>query len=194
MPWEKSFNPEDAITNAITVFWDKGYEAASMADLIKAMEINKGSLYNAFGSKKELFKRALAQYDRDRTQIMLENLNAIDAPLDAIVGLFGLAIEHNCSNPDKRGCLLVNTALELRHHDKEIHNTVTMLMDNMRDFFEANIKRGHADGSISTHIDPQSTALVLCSLLIGMQVLSRGAYEPESLASINAQVLRLLAA
>ena len=55
MPWEKTFDIDEAIDRATEVFWAKGYEATSLADLIKATGVNKGSFYNAFGSKKKLF-------------------------------------------------------------------------------------------------------------------------------------------
>lgn len=51
MPWEKNFNTDLALQQAMKVFWDKGYDATSMTDLTSAMGINKGSLYNAFGGK-----------------------------------------------------------------------------------------------------------------------------------------------
>jgi TetR/AcrR family transcriptional repressor of nem operon len=142
MPWEKTFDTDDVIARAIKVFWHKGYAAASMADLTKAMGINKGSLYNAFGSKKKLFVRALQQYDRDRSQRALSKMLAEEAPLDAINGLFDHVINHNCNNPDNKGCLLVNTALELPHHDTDIQEMVTKSLDNLKNFFEQNIIRG----------------------------------------------------
>ncbi|MGB1215804.1 MAG: TetR/AcrR family transcriptional regulator, partial [Pikeienuella sp.] len=55
MPWEKSFDLDDATDKAAAVFWAKGYEATSISDLVAAMGINKGSLYNAFGDKRRLF-------------------------------------------------------------------------------------------------------------------------------------------
>ncbi len=192
MPWEKTFEMEDVIARAIAVFWHKGYAAASMTDLTKAMGINKGSLYNAFGSKKKLFIQALKQYDRDRTQRTLMKMNAIDAPLDAITGLFDHVINHNCSNPANKGCLLVNTALDLPHHDTDIQKMVTKSLDNLKDFFEKNIKRGQNDGSIPAHINPKTTALVLRSLIVGLQVLSRGASAPESFEPVKIQVLNTL--
>jgi TetR/AcrR family transcriptional repressor of nem operon len=106
--------------------------------------------------------------------------------------MFDHAIEHNCDNPDKKGCLLVNTALELPHHDTDIRDMVTASLDNLKDFFEHNVMRGQSEGTIPTHINPQTTALVLRSLIVGLQVLSRGASEPESLSPTKAQVLQLL--
>ena len=192
MPWEKTFDTDDVIARAIKVFWHKGYAAASMADLTKAMGINKGSLYNAFGSKKKLFVRALQQYDRDRTQRALGKMSAMDKPLDAITGMFDHVINHNCNNPDNKGCLLVNTALDLPHHDADIQEMVTKSLDNLKDFFEANIRRGQADGSIPAHINPQTTAHVLRSLIVGLQVLSRGASDPEAFEPVKAQVINTL--
>jgi len=192
MPWEKTFDTEDVITRAIKVFWDKGYAATSMADLTKAMGINKGSLYNAFGSKKKLFIRVLQQYDRDRTQRTFNKMLAKEAPLDAITGLFDHVITHNCNTPDNKGCLLVNTALDLPHHDADIQKMVTKSLDNLKDFFEQSIIRGQADGSIPAHINPQTTAHVLRSLIVGLQVLSRGASAPEAFEAVKVQVINTL--
>ena len=192
MPWEKTFDTEDVIARAITVFWQKGYEATSMADLTKAMGINKGSLYNAFGSKKKLFMRALQQYDKDRSQRTLTKMNAIEAPLDAITGLFDQVINHNCSNPRNKGCLLVNTAMDLPNHDADIQKMVDKSLDNVKDFFVENIMRGQADGSIPAHINPQTTAHVLRSLIVGMQVLSRGTCDPAAFEPVKTQVLGTL--
>jgi TetR/AcrR family transcriptional repressor of nem operon len=192
MPWEKTFDTDDVIARAITVFWDKGYNATSMTDLTRAMKINKGSLYNAFGSKKKLFIQALKQYDRDRTLRTLKKMNALEAPLDAITGIFDHVINHNCDNPDNKGCLLVNTALELPHHDADIQKMVTKSLDNLKNFFEKNIIRGQDDGSIPAHINPHTTAHVLRSLIVGLQVLSRGACDPEAFEPVKIQVLNTL--
>ena len=76
MPWEKNFDLDKATDKAIQVFWKKGYEGTSMSDLIDAMGINKGSLYNAFGSKDELFNRALLRYDQLNRQEALKQLKS----------------------------------------------------------------------------------------------------------------------
>ncbi len=63
MPWEKSFDEEVAIEKAMLVFWEKGFEPASIADLLEGTGLNRGSLYNAFGGKQQLFVKALLKYD-----------------------------------------------------------------------------------------------------------------------------------
>ena len=65
MPWGKSFDEEAALEKAVQVFWSRGFDSASMAELIEQTGVNRGSLYNAFGGKQSLFVQALAKYDRD---------------------------------------------------------------------------------------------------------------------------------
>ena len=84
MPWEKSFDEDEAVGKAMKVFWEKGYEPASMADLIAVTGITRGSLYNAFGGKEQLFIKALEKYDKDNRRAMLAKLEAMDDPQRAI--------------------------------------------------------------------------------------------------------------
>ena len=58
----KEFNPDDAIEKAMQVFWHKGYEATSMEDLLSAMDLNRGSLYDTFGDKRQLFLKVMDRY------------------------------------------------------------------------------------------------------------------------------------
>jgi TetR/AcrR family transcriptional repressor of nem operon len=74
MPWEKSFDEDEAVGKAMNVFWEKGFEPASMADLIAGTGITRGSLYNAFGGKEQLFVKALQKYDKDKRRARLAEL------------------------------------------------------------------------------------------------------------------------
>ena len=80
MPWEKSFDEEAAIENAMRVFWEKGYEATSIANLIESTGINRGSLYNAFGGKRQLFTLSLLKYDTETRRAFIAQLEALDNP------------------------------------------------------------------------------------------------------------------
>ena len=71
----REFDEIDVIENLMNVFWDKGYEAASMQDLVAATGLLKGSLYGAFGDKQSLYLTALKQYDRTRIQAGIDMLN-----------------------------------------------------------------------------------------------------------------------
>ena len=192
MPWEKSFNLDDATDKAIEVFWKKGFEATSMADLTKAMNINKGSLYNAFGSKKALFDRALARYDQVNRARRLAELRGWSDPYAAIVALFDGMIEAARDQPTSLGCFVINTAQDLPNQPPEVAEVVKSSLADIKEFFQDQIIKGQTDGQIASDADPAETAQGLLSLFIGMRVLSRGAGTIETLEAIKSSALRLI--
>lgn len=192
MPWEKSFDTDQATSRAMHVFWSKGYEATSLADLLSATGINKGSFYNAFGSKKSLFVRTLLKYDRDERRVMLDELRALDDPVKAIKSVFDRMIAQSLEDTEKKGCFLVNTALDLPHHDEEIARTVQAGFDDLEDFFRGQLQSALRSGAIPAHVNAKETAKGLLSLTVGLRVLARGVFDPASLKAVRKQAMHLL--
>ncbi len=194
MPWKKSFDLDDAVDRAQKVFWAKGYEATSLSDLTTSMGINKGSLYNAFGSKKELFTRALLKYDRDNGQKNLKQLEAIEDPIEAIATLFDGLIAQSVSDTDKKGCLLINTALDLPNHEDDIREMVSSALGDFELFFERLITNGQEQGTVPETINAAETAKSLLALVVGLRVLARGVFDSDGLQAIKNDALRLITA
>lgn len=192
MPWEKSFDLNEATDKAARVFWKKGYEATSMADLTEAMQINKGSLYNAFGSKKALFDRALARYDQQNRAARLTELRAMDDPVAAIDMFFQDMIDTAQQDPECLGCFVINTAQDLPNQPPEVAEVIKTSLQDIEDFFVEMIGKAQADGRINTAIPAGETAQGLLSLFVGMRVLSRGAVAPAAFTAIKASAMRLL--
>ncbi|HKD21691.1 MAG TPA: TetR/AcrR family transcriptional regulator [Rhizomicrobium sp.] len=108
----RNFSTEAALDRAMTVFWQKGYEGASLADLTEAMEINPPSLYAAFGNKEGLFRAVLERYDARRKELMDRVLTAPDAISVARTFLHGVAeFAADTSGRNPPGCLLVQSGL-----------------------------------------------------------------------------------
>lgn len=192
MPWEKSFDLEEAIERAQKVFWAKGYEATSITDLTNSMAINKGSLYNAFGSKKELFTRALLAYDRDNRQKGLKQLEALDDPILAITTLFEGLIAESAADTERKGCFLVNTALELPNHADDVREMIGSALGDFEKFFERQITLGQKRGCIPTSVKASETAKSLLSLVVALRVLARGVFDTAGLRAIKNDALRLI--
>lgn len=192
MPWVKDFNIDIVVDRAMKVFWAKGYEGTSMSDLVDAMQINKGSLYNAFGSKKALFTATLLKYDRDNRQASLENLEALDSPLLAIKTLFDALIEESISDTQRRGCLLVNTALDFPNQPEDIQHMVSSALRDFEAFFRRTIRLGQTRGEIASSLDAAETAKWLLSQVVGLRVLARGVFDDASLKAIRSQTLHHL--
>ena len=172
MPWEKSFDEETAIENAMQVFWEKGFEPASIADLLAGTGLNRGSLYNAFGGKHQLFVKALQKYDLER-QAMLAKLEALDDPQKAIATFFDNTVAKTVTDQDHKGCFLFNTALQINTHDEEVNTIVTNGVREIEAFFRRSIEVGQARGDIPKGLDPGTTAKALLALVVALRVLGR---------------------
>lgn len=192
MPRGKEFDIDNAIDRAQRVFWMKGYEATSMSDLTEAMGINKGSLYNAFGSKKELFTQTLLKYDRENRQQALEQLETIEDPHVAVTTLFDSLIAESMSDTERKGCLLVNTALELPNHGDEVRQMVSSALGDFEGFFKRLISRGHKLGTIPKRAKAGDTSKSLLSMVVGLRVLARGVFDAADLRAIKRDALRLI--
>ncbi len=191
MPWEKSFDEETAIENAMQVFWEKGFEPASIADLLEGTGLNRGSLYNAFGGKQQLFVKALQKYDQDR-QAMLAKLEALDDPKKAIATFFDTTVAKTVADQDHKGCFLFNTALQINTHDEEVNAIVTNGVREIEAFFRRSIEVGQARGDIPRGLDPEATAKALLALVVAIRVLGRGVFAEAALRTIADQGKRLI--
>lgn len=192
MSREKLFDVDDALDRAADVFWAKGYQAASMADLINGMGINKGSLYNAFGSKKELFKRVLIKFEQDHQIPTLARLEALDDPVAAISTLFDSLIAQSVTDAEKKGNLIVNTALELPNHDEDVGEIVRSATGRLEAFFKGLVELGQQRGDIGKDINAEITAKSLLTLTVGLRVLARGTFDATGLLAIKSSALTLI--
>ncbi len=120
----KQFERSEALTSALEVFWTKGYEATSVQDLVDAMGVNRGSLYDTFGDKHALFVEAVEHYLNDSTSKLIEILSAGRSPLAGIQDFFNRVVNNLTSDNGCRGCLITNAAVELAPHDEEVADVV----------------------------------------------------------------------
>jgi TetR/AcrR family transcriptional repressor of nem operon len=191
MPWQKSFDEEVALDGAMQVFWAKGFEPASIADLLAETGLNRGSLYNAFGGKQQLFVKALLKYDRNR-QAMLAKLEALDDPTEAIATFFDTTVAKTVGDQDHKGCFLFNTALQIATHDEQVKEIVTNGVREIEAFFRRSIEVGQARGAIRKELDPAVTAKTLLSLIVAIRVLGRGVFAEAALHKIADEGKRLV--
>lgn len=192
MPWEKSFDESDVVEQAMQVFWKKGYAATSISDITDATGIKRGSLYNAFEGKHDIFMRALQKYGGDRRTSKLRMLEAVDDPREAIAMFFDFTVKSTLDDPDKKGCLLFNTALDYSLHEDDVKQVVSAGIEEVVTFLERQIKRGKERGDIPDTVETSATAKALVALVVGIRVLGRGALGKAALQQISQQAIRLI--
>ncbi|WP_237227874.1 TetR/AcrR family transcriptional regulator [Rubinisphaera sp. JC750] len=192
MPWEKSFDEAEVVDQAMQVFWEKGYAATSISDITTATGIKRGSLYNAFAGKRDLFLQALLKYGNGQRREQIARLEQCDSACEAIFGFLDFIVQTAVNDPNRRGCLLINTSLDYAQYDEEIQRVVTDAFLELTRFFEKQIRRGQRQGEISETIAPRATANSLVSVVVGIQVLGRGAMGKTALQQMAEQAKRLV--
>jgi TetR/AcrR family transcriptional repressor of nem operon len=187
----RDFETDVVVRRAMETFWTNGYANTSPAALAEATGVGKGSLYNAFGSKRELFERALECYDRSGAEFAEDLLAAPGTTRECIRAFLRGSVDSDLAQPVRRGCLVVNTAIEMAGHDPEIGRMVRRAVDAVLATVEARIARGQLDGDISSDIDPHVTAEFLMNTLAGLRVMAR-THESEAMHRVIDVALSVL--
>jgi len=155
--------------------------------LADAIGIGKGSLYNAFGNKHNLFVACLQRYSDEEYQGVLRQLEDGSTDLRSrIRAVFQAAIDSD--RIDSAGCLIVNTAAENDHRDEQTREIVEESLTRMRDAFVAVLRAGVVSGELDRDRDIDALADFLQCTLIGMRVIGRTSGADASKRLINAVV------
>ncbi|QDG77969.1 TetR/AcrR family transcriptional regulator [Labrenzia sp. PHM005] len=171
----REFDEAKALEVALNVFWQKGFEAASLEDLTKAMGLSRSSFYGTFGSKQALFQRALAHYSRNA----LNNLQAVaDTSGEDPVG----AMVEALANPQggSRGCMLINCITELAPHDEEVARIGRQHLESIEEILAKSIDPEHPEAA-------RDSASAYASLAIGTLALRKAGFPAERIAKTLAQ-------
>jgi TetR/AcrR family transcriptional repressor of nem operon len=180
----KQFDPDVAVEQAMRVFWRKGYAATTPQDLVDALGIGKGSLYNAFGSKHALFEQALRRYRDGQALALLEVLEESGSVKDRLRKMLRYVAETDPADPDRRGCLAVNAAAELAEMDETAIGLVRRMFGRTEDAFLTLIEEGQRTGEIARDRDPRALASMLLNAMVGLPLTARLAEGPERLTRV----------
>lgn len=179
----RSFCTDTALDRAMTVFWRKGYEGASLHDLTEAMGINPPSLYAAFGNKEGLFRAVLERYDARRQALMDRVLNAPDPRSVAKLFLEGVAeftIDTEGRNPP--GCLLVQSGLSCS--DADIPEVLAQHRAEKERALRARFERDRKIGALPKSADPATLARYLVAMANGMCVQAAAGASAKELSDV----------
>lgn len=176
----------------VRLFWTRGYESTSVRDLEAATGIGMTSLYNAFGSKHQLFRSALAHYSEHRTHRCIEEIERLAAPADRIRTFVARVIEAALNDPDRTGCLVINTAIELGPHDEEIATVIAENLAEVEAFFRRNFEAAQKAGDADPDVTPEDAGRSFSALMFGLRVLARTCPERKMMEGAARPLLALL--
>ncbi|WP_222982998.1 TetR/AcrR family transcriptional regulator [Flagellimonas meishanensis] len=173
MPRTKQFDEEEVLKKAMELFWKKGFHATSIQDLVSCLGINRASLYDTFGGKDELFRRAFQEYRNssgDKVKALLAEGETVKAGFER---LFSYAIDQAEENVERKGCFVVNTTAELVPGNTAIQSILCENMEGILSIFSDYIQKGIDHGEISPSKNPKDIAIMLFTFYNGFQVISK---------------------
>ncbi|MFM0646061.1 TetR/AcrR family transcriptional regulator [Paraburkholderia bryophila] len=188
----RGFDEYEVLEAASAAFWSKGYEATSTRDLAKSTGLTQPSLYNAFGDKRGLYLRALEHYLEHTLRERINRLETTMTAAQRVTMFFHEIIERAIADPDQRGCMLVNSALETTSDDQAFRATVAAELDELQAFFRRCVAEAQQSGEIATTVAADDAAAHLLATLIGIRILARVKPQRAQLVAAIAPALMLL--
>ncbi len=174
------------------LFWQQGYEATSLQDLLDHTRLSKSSLYQAFGTKRQLFLRCIARYREMTMAEMQERLASCDTGWSFIAETLNKVVSDASEIANPRGCLVTNTATEFAQSDPAIAGSVSQGLQGYLDMFRAAVHKGQSDSSVRADRDPEALSQYLVTSMSGLRTMVKAGTDPEVLKEIIAVILDTL--
>ena len=188
-PYE--FDKEETLSKAMDVFWEKGYKATSIQDLVDHMGIKRGSIYNTFGDKHSLFVAAIKYYGEEVTSRTIKVLESEGSPVENI-RLFFETIVNTPSDRKTRGCLISNTVVELAPHDEQVAETVRQILEKIQTAFLNCLNKAVEFGELPKDTNTKVLSHFLATSTHGLIVTGKSTLNPKEVKDVVDVILSTL--
>lgn len=190
MPRAKEFDYDVILARATDIFLEKGYEHTSVQDLVDHLGIHRRSIYDTYGDKRQLYLKILNKYDQDMSQ----NYVLITAKSISIREKFEAIFKDSAFPKEecRKGCLFVNSAIELALRDGDIADQVQHFFEKTKSFFVLLLNQAKEKGELAADTDTRILASYLNNALIGIRVLVRSETSRTELENIIKTTLSIL--
>jgi len=180
----REFDEVEVLDKAVELFWTKGYNATSANDLVKGLGLSRSSIYSTFTDKRTLFIKSLDRYRKRNVDQMLNMVKQSDDIPKTIADIFKMVVSQDITAKIPKGCLMVNTGVELAPHDNEIAKIVTENGQNIESTFKVAIEKGQELGQIPKTHDAESLARFIHNNISGLRVAVKSNTEKKALDDI----------
>jgi TetR/AcrR family transcriptional repressor of nem operon len=186
----KQFDRNEVLDRAMSVFWQSGYQATSVQDLVDTTGVNRGSLYSTFGDKRGLFLAVLDHYTERIARPTMAELDNPD-PRRAIEGMFESLIRRNSDPAWPRGCLDTNTSLECPGAGDIIGRKIAERVAQQESAIYQVLRRAQIEGSLDPKQDARAIARFFLGVAQGLNVVNKAAPDPSRLKDMVKIAMRI---
>lgn len=191
MARHKEFDQEIVIHKAIALFRLKGYEATSIEDLVQHLGIGRGSLYDTFGSKHQLYLLALERYlHKENTELDPTKLPI--AAKELVVQMLNGQVDEAIDHVPAGGCLMVNSAMELGLHDQDVNERIKNHLKESERLFVHLLTQAQNEGDLAAEQDVHALARFLINTVVGLRVMAKINPDRQMLREMVAVALQVL--
>lgn len=176
----RMFDESEALDKAMQIFWSRGYEGASLAELTQSLGINKPSLYATFGNKEELFKKALTRYANGPVAFVRDVVNETTAKKVAERFLY-IAAEYLTGTSHPKGCMIVQGALSTGEGAELVKNILIQYRNSYENLLAERFESAKLVGDLPSDVEPKALAKYLATLHQGMSVQATSGATKEDL-------------
>src|SRR5690349_9288668 len=184
MARQKEFNRDEVLHKAMEVFWTRGYEGASIQDLVKHMGINRQSIYDTFGDKHSLFLQALDRYCEIQSRKVFEILDRPGSVKRNLNLLYQEVVNTALSEEGRRGCFVGNAMSELAGRCEETAARTCNSVASAERTFQRALQRGKQQGELSTVRDTRAVARFLYCSFQGLLLLAKATNDRRFLNDV----------
>lgn len=182
----RAYDPDQALVNAMSAFWRLGYSGASVDQLSDATDMNRPSMYAAFGDKRSLYLKTLERYILVANQVTEKTLDVDVSLPDALRRFYDAALASYLPAGDSpRGCYLIGTAATEAVMDEEVRTTLITALRGFERALEKRIRYAKKQGELPASADPAALAVIAAAILHTLAVRARAGESRATLKSIS---------
>lgn len=188
----KSFNQQEVLDKALNLFWEQGYNATSIQDLVDHLGINRASIYDTWGDKRGLYLETLKAYRKKGAFHFLERLRSNQSSKEIIRNFLKDVTVEALADTCNKGCFLSNSASELANSDQTVFELFSDNNANMEAVLTELVREGQENGSITNTDAPEALARFILNTAMGLRIMSKGRKSEKSLEEVVNVALSVL--
>lgn len=179
----KTFEYHEVLTQAMGLFWEKGYEASGMTEILEVTGMARQSLYNTFGDKRGLFLKSLQLYCSAVVEMVKEHLGRGNTSYENLCDLV-LSMADTTGSTSRMGDLMVNSMVEFAGRDEDVNKLLQSTTQELELMIQSAIERSIAEGDLPAAVRPRRVALDVMNSINGMQFMRRAGRNPEEIREV----------
>ncbi|WP_084654067.1 TetR/AcrR family transcriptional regulator [Paenibacillus zanthoxyli] len=181
----REFDEETVLDKAMELFWSKGFEKTSIQDLCEHTGVHRGSLYETFGDKNDLFLAALDRFRINSAGKLFAILEEPGNPKEQLAAFFERLTENSMDDAkERRGCLIANTAVELAPFDSKVAGRVEATLLDMENRFYSFLLRAQKEGQLKGKHNLRELSRFLVGMKQGLHIMAKTAIDRKTLQDI----------